>query len=1476
MPRQQSPAGLRRRSLLALAATAAMTCTQGTAAASQILATSGAGACASGSNNSTGPVQLEQFAISYDNGNQSVTFDLAGNGSGSGSGSGSSTPIQNVTLVLNVTVYGRQVYFDTINPCASSTFVQQLCPIPVGPFAANGVQASIPPLYAYLIPALAFGIPDVAAHATLQLQAAGSGSDSDSGGDGGGGDGGIACIRAQLTNGKTTAVPAVTYAAVAVAGVAFVLACVRAVVTDMDTDADDDDDDDDDEYDNGGRWTNALRACPPGFADLVGWFQSIALDGMLAVYRRFVRNFAFAVGLVAWPPLQSAIDRFRAVTRGDVTGGGGGGGGGVHVTDSGIGGIRAYVEATGIPAGNALVTVLLVVAVPLAALTLAVAVTTGVLTAWSSWFGPRGRGPLPPVLAGLCAHVLFGVFQFLTPVGTSSGGGGNDGSWATRALAGAALGVTTLAVAVRASSFYLYDNDDDVPLWARYGAALYAAFRPSCWWWAVAPALLHRLATTAVLLVGNALATTDNSGGHNGLGQAVALLVLELTLLVLLGWRRPYARRAGNVVHDNLTPLDARNSLLQRSRSKTPEDDDGSDDGDAGGRSGRGGSGANADETPTDADTMTPAVAAALTSPAAQSDNTLTVPRLPPSRQDPAAAAATFSTLSASSGAVLIGLATTAPDARPVTPDAYRSNNNNEFADQGGLLQNVAPMGRADGDATGDADADAFASSSSSRQPTLPNVGGFDHMRNGAGMMPTVTNSNLNSRGPPFRPGQPYQTRGGGRGYRPPPPSINNTYSAFPARFRGPGGPAGPAGMMYGGGNRNGYGNDFNGYAAYNGYSNGGNNYGAYNNNNNNTNTNTNTNNYDAYNGYAGPYRWPPRGPPRGPPRRIGSLHNKTHVPSHCITNAHAGKPHLPMSELQRRWAKAKMDALAGGRLDEADEADEVDEMGEAGAVPETVPEMPPVVSAGSAAAGPGGSFTHSRSGSGGGGGGSGSLDVTADTSGGSTGYYADPVDDDAVSSASSSASSASSTGTVVPSASQNLFARPMLSLPRARTLDPIPWTAFFERELFVTAPDVDGDGGEVIYHAYLTSPVGNGPLFVMHHGAGSSGLSFAVVGAEIRKRLPSAGILSMDARDHGLTRVVGGSSTVGGGGGSSSGSGSGSGDGPDLRLRTLSADLLAVIRGAQAQMRWPALPPMVLVGHSLGGAVVTDLASSGGLGPATTTGTTPASPLLGFAVLDVVEGSAIDALQSMRTYLATRPAGFPSVQAGIEWHLRSRTVRNAMSARASVPALLVQGAGGASSSSSSSGGGGGSGSGDSQPEKTIGSAAAVESDKSTKDTTQEAGAGTPSSVSAPPMAPPPTPPTVTPAVAPTAAPTTAPPATASTATRRRPWRWRTDLAATQPFWEDWFVGLSKKFLTARGGKLLLLAGTDRLDTELTIGQMQGKYALQVFPEAGHFIHEDLPEKTAMTLVDFYRRNNRSALVLPPKVSELLAQGKKV
>ncbi|KAJ5688561.1 hypothetical protein N7462_002953 [Penicillium macrosclerotiorum] len=370
-----------------------------------------------------------------------------------------------------------------------------------------------------------------------------------------------------------------------------------------------------------------------------------------------------------------------------------------------------------------------------------------------------------------------------------------------------------------------------------------------------------------------------------------------------------------------------------------------------------------------------------------------------------------------------------------------------------------------------------------------------------------------------------------------------------------------------------------------------------------------------------------------------------------------------------------------------------------------------------------------------------------------------------------SSASSLSSSGTLVPSPTRNLFARK----GSGQSSQTLTWTDFFAQELFL--PD-EVDDMIIIHHVYLTPPTDTGPLFVMHHGAGSSGLSFATCAKELRRIIPKAGVLSLDARSHGRTTMTRKSQKFDQASPSTAAAAVAEAESHlelDLGLETLSRDLVYVLHQTQVKMGWDHLPDIVLVGHSLGGAVITDVANTGELG----------SKLLAYAVLDVVEGSAMDALQSMEKYLSTRPTRFPSLASGIEWHTRSRTIRNTISARASVPSLLYE---------------------ESQP-----------------------------------------------------------------ADSARPWVWRTNLSATKPFWENWFIGLSRKFLDSRGGKLLLLAGTDRLDKELMIGQMQGKYQLQVFPEAGHFVQEDQPVKTAQVLADFYRRNDRSALVLPPKVADMQA-----
>ncbi|MQM07354.1 hypothetical protein Taro_040184, partial [Colocasia esculenta] len=84
---------------------------------------------------------------------------------------------------------------------------------------------------------------------------------------------------------------------------------------------------------------------------------------------------------------------------------------------------------------------------------------------------------------------------------------------------------------------------------------------------------------------------------------------------------------------------------------------------------------------------------------------------------------------------------------------------------------------------------------------------------------------------------------------------------------------------------------------------------------------------------------------------------------------------------------------------------------------------------------------------------------------------------------------------------------------------------------------------------------------------------------------------------------------------------------------------------------------------------------------------------------------------------------------------------------------------------------------------------------------------------------------------------------------------YRTLLEETEQYWKGWYEGLSEKFLSCPVPKLLLLAGTDRLDRPLTIGQMQGKFQMVVVRNSGHAIQEDVPEEFASLVLNFVSRN---------------------
>ena len=77
-------------------------------------------------------------------------------------------------------------------------------------------------------------------------------------------------------------------------------------------------------------------------------------------------------------------------------------------------------------------------------------------------------------------------------------------------------------------------------------------------------------------------------------------------------------------------------------------------------------------------------------------------------------------------------------------------------------------------------------------------------------------------------------------------------------------------------------------------------------------------------------------------------------------------------------------------------------------------------------------------------------------------------------------------------------------------------------------------------------------------------------------------------------------------------------------------------------------------------------------------------------------------------------------------------------------------------------------------------------------------------------------------------------------------------------------------FLNVHVPKLLLLAGVDRLDKDLMVGQMQGKFQMQILPLCGHAVHEDAPEEVADALANFmlrYKFTTALDVIKPPRIS---------
>uniref|UniRef100_A0A3B4UC95 Protein phosphatase methylesterase 1 n=1 Tax=Seriola dumerili TaxID=41447 RepID=A0A3B4UC95_SERDU len=338
------------------------------------------------------------------------------------------------------------------------------------------------------------------------------------------------------------------------------------------------------------------------------------------------------------------------------------------------------------------------------------------------------------------------------------------------------------------------------------------------------------------------------------------------------------------------------------------------------------------------------------------------------------------------------------------------------------------------------------------------------------------------------------------------------------------------------------------------------------------------------------------------------------------------------------------------------------------------------------------------------------------------------------------------------------------------RKLDysPVSWREYFDQMEDVSVGLADSGDVFRIYKAGS-----DGPLLVLLHGGGHSALSWAVFTTAIASRV-TCRVLAMDLRGHGATLVR---------------------QSDDFSTQTMSSDVANVIRACYGETP----PPIVLIGHGVGGAIAVHTASNM-LVPTT----------VGLVAIDVVEGSAMDALHSIQNFLKGRPKSFKSMDHAIEWSVKSGQIRNLESARVSMVGQIKR----CEAEES-----------DALEQASPATDVVVERNEEFYDQSyvndkenavSEVGLGSEG---------------------------------------QSVYKWRIDLSKSEKYWDGWFRGTSNLFLACNLPKLLLLAGIDRLDRDLTIGQMQGKFMMQVLPPCGHAVQEDKPDKVAEAVAAFLLRH---------------------
>ena len=402
----------------------------------------------------------------------------------------------------------------------------------------------------------------------------------------------LACIQSDVTNGKTVESPAVSYIAAGIAGAALLVSAFAAA---------------------GSAGTTGGHAPSPNFGDVLGWFQSMAMNGMMSVsyppvYRSFAKNFAFSGGLIPWDSMQTTIDNFRQKTGGNLTednvgflrnaslaytsgsgsdsstitkrsfdllfephlvsrdtavsvNGTQAGNGTVAATNGTAGGnkvthivhgIEGYVEQLTIPQANTFMTVLLVFAIVIAAIAVGILLLKVILEAWAMFASfPKKLTSFRKRYWGLLGRTITNLILLLYGVWTlyCVYQFTNGDSWAAKLLAGVTLAIFTALLA--GFTFRIWQIAHRYKKMEGDTSALFEDKET----WRKYSLFYDNYKRgywwlfMPAIIYMFAKGCVIAGGDHHGLAQTAGQLIIESFMLILVLGARPFATTAGNVIN---------------------------------------------------------------------------------------------------------------------------------------------------------------------------------------------------------------------------------------------------------------------------------------------------------------------------------------------------------------------------------------------------------------------------------------------------------------------------------------------------------------------------------------------------------------------------------------------------------------------------------------------------------------------------------------------------------------------------------------------------------------------------------------------------------------------------------------------------------------------------------------------------------------------------------------------------------------